>query len=75
MTLDGGRIHQDYSDVSVTINSTLSRLGKDDHFAKFSSMGCGGACFNPVITERDLLTGRVCMKVMYDTITLSQKCF
>ena len=64
MTLDGTRIQRDFVHVQLTVNSTLSSVARDEeHFAKYTSMGCGSACFNPVITEGDLLTGRVCMNV------------
>ncbi len=63
MTLDGSRIQHDYVNVRVTMNASKSEASADAHFAKYMSMGCGNACFNPVITEKDLLVGRVCMEV------------
>ncbi len=60
-TLEGLRIQNDLRIVEKKVNAGSE--AKDtfgDADAKYLSMSCGPRCFKKVVTERDLLMGRVC---------------
>ena len=61
-TLAGAGIINDLIDISVVVNATKEKDLTGDHFADHVSMMCDEACFNPAVTERDLLVGRVCKR-------------
>ncbi|TRY62548.1 hypothetical protein TCAL_08199, partial [Tigriopus californicus] len=61
---EGNPVQGEYVDVEEQFHYN----GQDDmHYAKYLSMNCGdvrqsGMCFNPRITQNDLLNGMVCLK-------------
>lgn len=71
--LDGNPIHGEHVDVEEDFKYN----GQDDlHYAKYLSMNCGdvrqsGVCFNPKITQSDLLNGLVCLKTNKTSCTNS----
>lgn len=50
-TLGGISIQNDYLNIKKDFNASLEQFG-DGNYAKYVSMSCGRACFNPVISEQ-----------------------
>jgi len=74
-TLDGVPVPKDYVQVRVSTKVSPWLLEQDDNrqMTKFASFSCGGLCYSPLITEENLLTGRVCAKVRKDNLNSRDK--